>query len=273
MLLTRPPRPVLRPFVKTLWASDQSGAILRPAVDRERVLPTGMMHLVFRLSDHPLHLYEGVDDARGRTIGLAIVGGARATSYIKDASRPVHTVGAQLYPGVAQLLFGVPADELSGFHTPLSDLWGPSAEGARERLAIAGSLSRELDVLESILANRLPAVRGLHPAVAHALERFAETGIVREVVSETGYSHRRFIELFRSAVGLRPKVFWRVIRFQKTLARLGSVPGGSLTELAMDSGYSDQAHFNREFREFAGISPGQYRNASPIFPNHVTVRR
>ncbi len=49
MLLTRPPRPVLRAFVKTPWASDQTGETLPAIADRERVLTTGMMHLVARL--------------------------------------------------------------------------------------------------------------------------------------------------------------------------------------------------------------------------------
>ncbi|MDQ3518428.1 MAG: AraC family transcriptional regulator, partial [Gemmatimonadota bacterium] len=165
-LLTRPPRPVLRAFVKTPWASDQTGETLPAIADRERVLTTGMMHLVARL----------------------------------------------------------------------------------------------------------PTVRGLHPVVAHALERFSETDLVRDVVSETGYSHRRFIQLFLRAVGLKPKVFCRIIRFQRMLERLDRSPSSSWAGLALNSGYSDQAHFNREFREFAGVSPSQYRDAAPAFPNHVPVR-
>ena len=272
MLVTRSPRPVLRAFVRTLWASDQTGATFSPAADRERVLPTGMMHLVVRLSDHPIRLFNGIDDAEGTTVGWAVVGGARASSYEKDISRPVRAVGAQLYPGVSQLLFGAPADKLAGRHTLLCDLWGSPADEMREQLGEAGSLDRELDLFESILAARLPAVRGLHPAVAHALYRFGQTDQVREVVSETGYSHRRFVEVFRRAVGLKPKIFCRITRFQKTLVGLALLPGSSYAALAIDSGYSDQAHFNREFREFAGLSPGQYRDASPLFPNHVPVR-
>lgn len=272
MLLTRPPRAVLRPFVKTLWASDQTAEPFSRVAERERVIPTGMMHLVFRLSDHPLHLYDGPDDVEGKSVGLSIVGGARATSYVKDVSRPVHSVGAQLYPGAAQLLFGSPADLLAGRHTSLRDLWGESADIVRERLRNAGSLGRELELLESILVARLPAVRGLHPVVEYALARFSETHQVTDVVSETGYSHRRFIELFRGAVGLSPKVFCRIMRFQRTLERLAVLPGSSWGGLALDAGYSDQAHFNREFRELAGVSPGQYRHAAPRFPNHVPVR-
>jgi AraC-like DNA-binding protein len=90
-------------------------------------------------------------------------------------------------------------------------------------------------------------------------------------VKENGYSHRRFIELFRRAVGLTPKLYSRVSRFQAAIERIGADPAVSWIELALAAGYSDQAHFNREFREFAGITPGEYRSASPTHGLHVPI--
>jgi transcriptional regulator GlxA family with amidase domain len=168
-------------------------------------------------------------------------------------------------------LFGVPAGELAGRHTPLQDLWGPSAVEARERLSEAGGLQRKLDVFEALLAARLPTVRGLHPAVAQALERFTTTADVRQAVKESGYSHRRFIALFQRGLGLTPKLYCRVLRFQEALEQVAAHTAASLVEVALDVGYSDQAHFNREFREFAGVSPGEYRELAPAFPHHVPI--
>jgi AraC-like DNA-binding protein len=241
------------------------------AADRERVLPTGGMHLVFRLSDHPLRLFNDIHDPTGYRVGHTIVGGARATFYVREISEPVRSVGAQLHPGAADLLFGVPADELAGRHTPLEDLWGRSAIEARERLMEADGPERQLDMLELLLAERLPAVRGLHPAVAHALGRFMTTVDVRQVVKESGYSHRRFIALFHRELGLTPKVYCRLLRFQGALEQVAATPAVSLVEVALDAGYSDQAHFTREFQEFAGLAPGAYRELSPAFPHHVPI--
>ena len=111
----------------------------------------------------------------------------------------------------------------------------------------------------------------MHPAVAHALGRFESFATVREVVGETGYSHRRFIELFRRAVGLSPKLYCRVLRFQSALNHLAERSPGSLADLALAAGYSDQAHFNREFREFTGMPPSEYREAAPERAYHVPV--
>lgn len=271
MMSSRCPCPALRPFVKTLWVSDGAGEPRADGAGRERVLPTGSMHLVFRLSDHPLRLFQGVDDRIGHTVAHDIVGGARATFYVRDVSRPVRSVGAQLHPGAAALLLGVPADELAGRHTPLGDIWGRAAAEARERLLEAGSPARQLDVLESLLAARLPRIRGVHPAVAHALGRFASTSDVRMVVDESGYSHRQLIALFRRAVGLTPKRYCRVLRFQEVLARAAAGPADSWADLVLAAGYSDQPHFNREFREFTGMSPGQYRQIAPASAHHVPI--
>lgn len=272
MLLIRHPGPRLSPFVKILWALDQSDPSRPVAAHRERVLPTGDMHLAFRLSDHPLRLVDDIDDPVAHSVGHMVVGGARASFYVRELSGPVRSVGAQLHPGAGELLFGAPADELAGRHTPLEDLWGPSAAEARERLIGAGTPERQLDVLQALLAARLPTVRGLHPAVAHALGRFRTTANVRQVVKESGYSHRRFIELFRRTLGLTPKLYCRVLRFQEALER-GAATRASLVAVALDAGYSDQAHFNREFLEFAGVTPGEYREISPAFTHHVAIRR
>jgi len=268
--LHRTPSPSLRPFVKALWASD--GTDPRPAATREISLPTGAMHVVFRVSPHPLRVFSSLDDATGRTFSREIVGGARATPYVRDISQPVRSVGVQLHPGMAPLLLGVPASKLAERHTPLEDLWGRQAIEMRERLEEAGSPERQLDLLESFLAARLPQLKGVHPAVAHALQRFETITCVRSAVEESGYSHRRFVGLFKEAVGLTPKLYCRVRRFQQVLKDLASEPRVAWVRRALDSGYSDQPHFNREFREFSGLSPGEYRALAPASPHHVPIR-
>jgi len=269
--LTRPPPPVLRPFVQTLWVSEEP--VRDPAIsgDRERMLPTGAMHLVFRLSDQPVRLFDDVADRTGTDMGHAVVGGTRAGFYLRDTTRPVRTLGVLFRPGAAELLLGVPADELAERHTPLDDLWGRAAVAARDRLLAATSPAAQLDVVAALLAARLPAVRGMHPAVAHALGRIPFAPDVGAIVRETGYSHRRFIALFRRAVGVAPKTYQRILRFQRTLALLGTAPAPALVDVALAAGYSDQPHLNREFRAIAGISPAEYRRAAPVWAHHVPL--
>jgi len=272
-VVQRPAALRLRPFVKTIWASSETAEDVRARPARERVLPSGDMHLVFRLSDHPLEVFADADTRTGTTFAHAVVGGARSGAYVREVSEPLCSVGAELRPGASEALFGVPADELAERHTSLADLWGHAAGEARERFLEAEGLEERIALFEHLLAGRLPRVQGVHPAVAAALERFSVTDDVDEAVRESGYSHRRFIALFRSAVGLAPKLYCRVRRFYSAVGRLAAEPSAGLVDVALDAGYADQPHLSRDFREFSGVTPGAYRRIAPSSPHHVPIPR
>lgn len=260
----RQPGPELQPFVKTLWAIDAPAS-----AGREHVLPTGEMHLVFRLGGGDLRLFSDDGGADGRRAGEALVGGARPSYYVRAVTGPQCSTGVQLRPGGAEALFGIPAAEFTNRHTPLDDVWGRQVDTIRERLAAAESLEERLSVLENILAARVRRTRGIHPAVARALRQFKVTSDVSYVVRDAGYSHRTLISEFRRSVGLAPKEYTRVLRLQRALRDMRRT--GSLADLAASAGYSDQAHLCREFREFTGVTPGQYRRALPDAPHHLKI--
>lgn len=268
--ISRPPRPELRPFVALVWAQD--GVARQPAGSlREHVLPGGGMHLVFRLSDAPLRLFDGAHDDTGHVVGHALVGGARSAFYVRDISTPSASVGALLRPGAGPALFGMPAHELSGRHTRLEDLWDGFARELRERLSELPDATSRLALLEAVLMQRLAGARGPHPAVVEAVRQFRRGACVGAVVARSGYSHRHFIERFRQSAGLSPKACCRVLRFQAALQRLAAEPARGCAEIALDAGYSDQAHFSREFRALAGVSPAGYRAIAPAAVNHVGI--
>lgn len=273
LVLTRAPRPILQPVVSTLWAIDAADEVPSMAARREHVLPTGAMHLVFRFAEGPLRLFADEEDRVGRIIGDAIVGGARVERYIRDVSRPACSVGAQLGPGAAEALFGVPADELAGRHTPLEDLWGAEVAWIRDQLMEPVRLHQRIDRLEAILAARLSTARSVHPAVSLALGQLRRSRSIRQIVDATGYSHRMLIALFRRSVGLTPKQYARVLRFRRLLETVSAAPRPRLVDLAMEAGFSDQAHFTREFKAIAGVTPTEYCRASPEQPHHVPVDR
>jgi AraC-like DNA-binding protein len=76
-----------------------------------------------------------------------------------------------------------------------------------------------------------------------------------ELARDAGWSRRQFTARFTRAAGLPPKTFARVLRFQRAKALLAAAGGPSLSEIALDCGYYDQAHLNRDFRAFAGCTP------------------
>lgn len=272
MSLQRLPSPALRPFVARLWASEDPGDARYDLPWREHALPSGAMHLVIRLSDHPLRIADGGSGEVARPVAASLVGGMRSRYYLRELLAPSCSVGAVLLPGAAECLFGgVTADELAERHTPLDALWGTEAHRLREQLWTLRTPHDRLAVLEAALAARLPHVHGLHPAVAGALARFQGGASVAAAVRDSGFSHRRFLQLFRQGVGLAPKAYLRVLRFQQVLPALRSDQPPSLAALAADLGYSDQSHFNREFLAFSGVTPLAYRERRGREANHLPM--
>lgn len=248
------PCPELAPFVKTLWHGES-----RPSGQCEHVLPSGAMHVVLRLSGPPVCV-------SGRHLGYALIGGARSAYYVKDVSKASCSIGAVLKPGGSLALLGTPAGELAETHTDLADVWGRDAEELRWRMLETNDPQWRLRMFEAALLARLKPMP-IHPVVEEALEAFRRSSDVFAAVTASGYSHRRFNELFRAAVGLTPKIHCRVQRFQRTLRAMGG--GASWADLALASGYSDQAHFCREFQSFAGVTPAAYARILPVDPNHL----
>ena len=123
-----------------------------------------------------------------------------------------------------------------------------------------------LQMFEAALLSRLRGVT-LAPAVRGALEWIGRGRTVGEAVAVSGFSHRHFNALFRDAVGLTPKVFSRVQRFHRILRGMGA--GAGWAEMAIDAGYSDQAHFCREFHAFSGVTPTEYARTQPANALHV----
>ena len=93
---------------------------------------------------------------------------------------------------------------------------------------------------------------------------------VRELAERSGYSHRRFIDLFRAATGLAPKAYARVHRLGRVLDLAAADAQLGWADIADEAGFSDQSHLTREFGEIAGLSPQAWRRvASAGAPRHV----
>lgn len=264
--MQRPASPVLRPYLSSVWFHTASPG--QDSLRREHVAPCGEMHLVFRLATGCIRVTDG--DGNVQEIGNAIVGGMRSGYYAKESTR-VDSVGVQLRAGAAEAVLGIPAEALAGRHWSLEELWGGTAESLCAQLAEAPEGHRRTEILEAFLLARVGRARAMHPAVAQALAGFDPMANVRALVERSGYSHRTFTSRFRHAVGLTPKAYGRVLRFNRMLHHLAANPAIEWANLAIDAGYSDQPHFNREFRAFAGVTPEAFRKLAPESPHHIPV--
>ncbi len=113
-----------------------------------------------------------------------------------------------------------------------------------------------------------------HRAVAFALEALRNTPqawTVADLAGRVGLCQRRFIRLFAEEVGLTPKLYGRIVRFQEVLRVIDSGKRVSWARLAAASGYYDQAHFINDFRAFSGMNPTAYLGLRTEHINHVPL--
>jgi len=110
--------------------------------------------------------------------------------------------------------------------------------------------------------------------VGFALTLFGNMDRVRtiaEVTDQIGLSPRRFIQLFSGQVGLTPKLFCRVRRFQQVLKLIHTAGDFDWVDIAANCGYFDQAHFIHDFKAFSGINPTTYAASKTEHLNHVPI--
>ena len=91
------------------------------------------------------------------------------------------------------------------------------------------------------------------------------------MAAESGLSRRRFIEVFAEEVGFTPKLYLRLQRFKRVLSHVYGATRVDWSEVAYLHGYADQPHFNREFREFSGLTPSQYLARPGQGPGHAVL--
>jgi AraC-like DNA-binding protein len=163
----------------------------------------------------------------------------------------------RLTPLGTHRLLGRPMHELANRTVALADVL-PGSEELDERLRESRSWPERFDLVENFLARRLagsaPAVQAVEWSWEH-LRRTGGTASIESLANEIGWSHRRFISRFREHVGVAPKTFARLIRFDRAVTALRASAKRGLAEIALECGYFDQSHMNREFRELAGTTP------------------
>ncbi|HET6335312.1 MAG TPA: helix-turn-helix domain-containing protein [Polyangiales bacterium] len=263
------PGPPLDRFVDCFWHWDGYPA---PAA-KERALPSGSLDLIINLAEDRIRLFARDEETPLGPYPGILVTGAQAGYVVIGTAPRVSVMGVHFKPAGATPFLGVPAADLESTHAPLEALWGPSAAKLRARLIEASTAVERFGLLEIALRAQLRPY-DLHPGVAEALRQFEDPGLrsVAEVNARTGLSPRRLIACFREQIGLTPKAYWRVRRFQAALRHLEAMRDVRGAEVAAEHGYFDQAHFIRDFQDFAGLSPRAYLAQEVVRPNHVPLR-
>jgi AraC-like DNA-binding protein len=241
-----------------------------------------------------VRIYDPAQLDRYRRYSGIVLSGTYLRAFACDATQHASMFGVHFRPGGAFPFLGARASEFSDGHSDLADIWGRSALVLREELCGAKTPATRFRVMERVLTERLRRSRTRHPAVPIALNLFGPAGAgaaVRDAARSVGVSKRHLIQLFSTEVGVTPKLFCRLLRFQRArvLAEQFESIGADRAErtkvpsvldwsdLAAACGYFDQSHLINDFEEFSGLSPTQYLRQhqwdARLKDSHVPITR
>jgi len=252
MLIHRPPARALSPLVSVLWHAEA----WKPPHRRERRMPDGCAGIVISL-----------DPASPFTI----FAGPSSESVILDiGAAPDVIMGAHFTPGGAAAFIQCSVSDVRNASVSLIDVTDSSAVILAERLLECRTAAARLALLERWLMSRLMRSATSDQTVLWAARqlKYPQTRVA-DVTSQIGHSSRWFINRFAEEVGLTPKVFSRVQRFQAALRFARRPAVLSLGEVALAAGYFDQAHLTHEFKAIAGMPPTAVLAGRTGAINHV----
>ena len=224
------------------------------------MLPTGTVELVINLASGTWR---------------AGISGPKSRFFVIERRAQDELLGIHFKVGGAFPFLGFPIGELHNMDITLGDLWGEKKMG--ELLGLvhdAATVEMKFQVLEKWLVLAADCPLQHRPAVSYAVREFRrDPGLLRsvELAERAGFSQRRFIEIFRDEVGLTPKLFCRVQRFQQVIVKVNNRNTIDWADLAVSLGYYDQAHFIHDFQEFSGLTPTEYLSSRTDHLNHVKI--
>jgi AraC-like DNA-binding protein len=257
MLLSTRPGPLLESAVECLWHYRGGDTQIH---GRERVVPNGRFQLVLDL-----------------TARVATVSGLRIDHVVVDAANLPCAMGVVFRPGGATRFFEGSALDFYGRAVPLASVWGPRTRLLLDQLGDESSARKRIAILEVALANVCRERDGkcpVPPAVEHALRTFHATSGIKTIANvsrEVGWSRRWLTQSFAESVGMAPKRYCRLLRFQHVVRQVVSGRRIDWANLAIVCGFCDQAHLAHEFRAFSGLTPEGFLGAQRPFANHVRL--
>jgi AraC-like DNA-binding protein len=246
------PRPPLSLFVEAIWAVRGSSGY-----QRFTMLPNGAVQLMVNFG-----LPHTVTSVNGRAVHRAHqrawIAGLQDQPLKIESPPTSDLLSIRFLPGGAHAFLPLPLQAITHDVVDADDLLGASIGELRERLALAGSRDAQRRITEDWLLARLRPREHEFRLVARACAALgAQPSSVRAACEDLGLSNKHVIDVFRRLTGLPPKTLASVQRFHRALGLLARADRAH-GEVALQAGYYDQAHFNREFRRFAGATPSDF---------------
>ena len=239
----------------------------------EKFLPDGSVDLLIDLSETPKKLFVNEEGIAYTTFKKSWISGMKTDYILIDASVS-HMIGVHFKPGGCYPFVDFPMVELNNITVELDSVWGNEIHSIRDAILCEPSIEKRFSILENSFL-----LKGKNKMENHALVHYSVTQLVQSpqmwtikaLSGKTGITQKHLITLFKKYVGLSPKMFSRINKFQKVIELIDKQQKVDWAMLAYECGYFDQAHFIKEFHAFSGINPVSYLEKRGPFRNYLPI--
>jgi AraC-like DNA-binding protein len=248
-----PPSPALSHLIKTYWFLESGNDFTKPGP--QRIFPDGCMELIIHFGDAFLKQKSGITAQQSS----AFVFGQLESHLELIPSSRMGVMGVKFHPQGFSSFTKLPLITIKNQEVSLNDLFGRNACDIHDKIAEAKNALQRVKIMEASLMKEMRRTKisnGVTAFIVNDIHQSRGLLSVGSLVKKYHISEKKLERLFNQQVGLSPKSFSRIVRFQQVFRLVSS--STNLTELALNAGYFDQAHFIREFRSFTGLSPRQY---------------
>jgi AraC-like DNA-binding protein len=254
-----PLRRVIRYYYQVVDQLDCE-AVLQPVPARSPQILEFMFGAPYRVHQLDLDTMESV-----RPVALVGAQTFRRVNLLMQGKVDAFTVAFQ--PGGVSALFGVPAEILTNQHFDAQEVLGKSITELHSRLAEASALADRARMADDVFTAALSAIDTAKGVVRAATEVLACSGCVRvaDLAHRAGLGMRQFERRFAAEIGIAPKLYSRIVRFEAALRQKAAAPALHWTEIAHALGYHDQSHMVRDFNRLSGESPNDICSQLDMF--------
>lgn len=247
----------------------------RPDHSLDRFLPDGNVQVVIDLTESPKYIYDNFTLKEIQACRRVWFSGMRNAPITIPSGSDSEMFIISFHKGMAYPFVEMPMDELTDLVVDGQLVMTEEILTIRDKiLEVAGHsemfLRAEAHLME-VFRSRLIRNPFITYAVSHILNNPAQTTI-SELTRKVGYSQKHLISMFRKHVGITPKAFLQIARFQKVITEIEARRAPDWGAVAHDCGYYDQAHFISDFKHFSGFTPRQYLETQRDFRNYVAVQ-
>ncbi len=202
-----------------------------------------------------------------------LIGAKSRRRIALELSGHVQTFVILLEPLGLQRLFSLPGTEIVDEHFAAETVLGPTLVSLRTRLGEAKSFQERVQVVDAFLSQRSPGSSIQSQIDSAVVEIIAKRGcvLIKDLANQLGVGTRQFERRFVHDLGISPKRYARIVRFEAAIKRKESRPENNWTEIAHELGYHDQMHMIHDFRLLSGETPSslapQFELLTSIMPS------